>query len=142
MRQIFRWFLFIAVLATTACTAPSSATPPASPTPAVVSTRLTALLVGELAVVDGCVRMKAADGHASYLLVWPPDFDFSVEGASVRVSDRLKGQEVTWRTGDIVRVGGGETSSVDAGLRQRLPANCAGPYWMFGGWLEPTLSPR
>ncbi len=114
---------------------------PASPTPQVVSTRLTALLVGELAVVDNCVRVKATSGEGSYLLVWPADFDFSVSGTSIHVRDKLLSEDVTWRSGDIVRLGGGEIPSLDDQLRGRVPANCEGPYWLFGGWLKPTPLP-
>lgn len=143
MRKVLGWAVMAAVLATAACGATlPTLTGQASPTPAVVSTRLTALLVGELVVIDNCVRVKPAEGETSYLLVWPPDFDFSVEGRSVRVTDNLKRQDVTWQVGDIIRVGGGEASNPDAALLRRLPANCAGPYWVFGGWLEPTSTPR
>ncbi len=141
--QLFaRWATLAVVLAAAACgTAVSPTSVPASPTPQVVSTRLTALLVGELEVVDNCVRVKATSGETSYLLVWPPDFDFSVSSTSVHVRDKLLGEEVTWRAGDIVRVGGGVIPSLDDQLRGEAPPNCEGPYWIFGGWLQPTPLP-
>jgi len=121
------------------CLAPTSV--PAAPTPQVVSTRLTALLVGELEVVGNCVRVKTTYGSGSYLLVWPPDFDFGVSDTSVHIADRLLREEITWRVGDSVRLGGGEIPSLVEKLRSRVPANCDGPYWLFGGWLKPTPLP-
>ncbi len=143
LRQFARGVTLAVVLTATACAPAISPTNvPASPTPQVVSMRLTALLVGELAVVDNCVRVKATSGESSYLLVWPTDFDFSVSGTSILVRDKLLSEEVTWRAGDIVRLGGGEIPSLDDQLRGRVPANCEGPYWLFGGWLKPTPLPR
>lgn len=142
LRPLARGATLAVVLAAAACGAAISPTSvPASPTPQVVSTRFTAQLVGELEVVDNCVRVKATPGESSYLLVWPADFDFSVSGTSIHVRDKLLSEEVTWRAGDIVRLGGGEIPSLDDQLRGRVPANCEGPYWLFGGWLKPTPLP-
>ncbi len=49
-----------------ACNAPFVSTP--SPTPLVVTTRLTALTAGPVAIEDGCLRVGA---HA---LAFPPEF--------------------------------------------------------------------
>jgi heat shock protein HslJ len=44
-----------------------------TPMPRVVTTRMAALYIGPLTMVDGCLRI--GDGGASNLVVWPPDFE-------------------------------------------------------------------
>jgi hypothetical protein len=60
----------------------------------------------------------------------------SVEKDAVQIIDRLKGgKRVVWHIGQIVRLGGGEVTSgenLDERVRQNLPANCPGPYWIVG----------
>jgi len=73
----------------------------------------------------------------SYLLVWPPEQHVvSVEKDAVQIIDRLKGgKRVVWHIGQIVHLGGGEVTSgeyLDERVRQNLPANCPGPYWIVG----------
>jgi hypothetical protein len=49
-------------------------------------------------------------------------------------------KEVVLHIGEMVRLSGGETENLDEQLRQALPANCPGPYWVVGfevGPLEP-----
>jgi hypothetical protein len=139
--------LFLGVTACGPTTMPTSH--PLSPvpqdssaTPEVVSTRLTALLIGELVLVDNCLRIKAPYSTTSHLLVWPPDFEFRVRGDIVEVTDKLYGDTKTWHLGDTIEIGGGEILRLDEQLQQRLPVHCRGPYWVFGGWLRPTQTPK
>lgn len=109
----------------------SAPSPTATPQPKIVTTRLTALLTGELVLEDNCLRV------AGYLLAWPPEFTVDIREDTVEVADGLTGEQVTWRLGETVRVGGGETPDdrLTEAVRERLPANCRGPYWLVGGWL-------
>lgn len=130
------WTVFITMLlAMTACnTAP---TPIPSPTKDIVTMRMTALLVGELVMTDGCLRVNSIHSGTSYLLVWPPEYTgkVSIERDTVQIVDR--GQTVVWHIGEIVCLGGGGGKSIehlDERLRPELPlpANCPGPYWVVG----------
>jgi hypothetical protein len=143
------WIVGFLAVASACVGTTASSTPGLSPspqvwtsTPEVISTRLTALLIGQLVHVENCLRVQSPYGTTSYLLVWPPDFDFQLEGDMLHVTDKLYGDSKAWRLGDTLEVGGGEISSPDSELRQRLPAHCMGPYWLFGGWLRPTATPR
>lgn len=101
------------------------------PAPMVVTTRMTALCIGPLTMVDGCLR--TGDSEASNLVVWPPDFEVSVENDTIRVL--YDDHEVEVRLGQVVRLGGGEVKSLEAfdeRTRQQIPAGCPGPYWLAG----------
>ena len=141
VRQITRstviWTVFTTMLlAMTACnTAP---TPTPNPTAEIVTIRMTAVLIGELIVSDGCLRVNDVNSGTSFLLVWPRgQHTVSVEGDTVRIVDRVEGKTVVWHIGEIVCLGGGGGKSIehlDERLRPELPlsANCPGPYWIVG----------
>lgn len=109
--------------------------------PTLEPTRLAAKLLGKLVIVEGCLRVNAKDSDTSYLLAWPPDFAVSME-EDVQLVDE-NGKEVVLHIGEIVSIGGGEVHSteyLDERVRQKLPENCPGPYWVVGtevGLLEP-----
>jgi len=130
------WLVFFALSCVmTACNTVS--VPNSTASPQVVATRWTALLIGKLVKVDGCLRVIEDVSGTSYLLVWPPEQHVvSVEKDAVQIIDRLKGgKRVVWHIGQIVRLGGGEVTSgenLDERGRQNLPANCPGPYWIVG----------
>ena len=105
--------------------------PTPMPAPMVVVTRMTALCIGPLTMSDGCLRI--ADSEASNLVVWPPDFEVSVENDIIRVL--YDDHQVEVRLGQVVRLGGGEVKSIEAfdeRTRQGIPAGCPGPYWLVG----------
>ncbi len=105
--------------------------PTPMPTPMVVVTRMTALHIGPLTMSDGCLR--TGDGEASNLVVWPPDFEVSIENDTIRVL--YDDHEVEVRLGQVIRLGGGEVRSLEAfdeHTRQGIPAGCPGPYWLVG----------
>jgi hypothetical protein len=117
-------------LSAVGCAAPEKS-PGDEPAPKVVVTRMAALRVEPLTMVDGCLRV--GDGEASNLIVWPPDFEVSVENDTIRVlyDDR----EVEVRLGQVVRLSGGEVKSLEAfdeRTRRQIPAGCPGPYWLVG----------
>lgn len=137
--------LFGGLLAITACNSTSSTSPTTTPmvAPQVVATSWTAELIGELVEVEHCIRVNDRDSNTSYLLVWPPDITATTDKYTVRVVTGVitgNRKEVVLHIGEIVRLSGGETESLDEQLRQGLPANCQGPYWVVGmevGSLEP-----
>ena len=91
-------------------------------------------LIGELAVIEGCLRITRSSGSdTDYLLVWPPDFRLSAESDGTHV---LNGAgQVVAQVGEMVYMGGGEkryVEQLDEYVRQRLPPGCPGPYWIVG----------
>jgi hypothetical protein len=137
--------LFGVLLTVAACNlipSTGSATTPASGQ-AVIATAWTAELVGELDKVDSCIRVNDRDSDASYLLVWPPDIAVTTEKDSIRVVTGVttgNRKEVVLRIGETIRLSGGETDSLDEQLKQTVPENCPGPYWVVGtevGLFEP-----
>ena len=98
-----------------------------------------ALFEGQLVVVDRCLRVNDSGSSISYLLVWPPEYTVRGGADPIQVLDGA-GQVVA-RVGEQVRVSGGEIESVrylDEQVRQTLPADCAGPYWIVGDEVGPA----
>ena len=93
-----------------------------------------ALLIGELVVVNGCIRMNSREGSTSYLVVWPPDFTLGIENDSIYI--RNGASEVVARVGEEIYMSGGEvpakTAWLSQQLQQKLPDACPGPYWVVG----------
>ena len=63
----------------------TTATPISPETPIRPPRFRTAELVGELTIDEGCVRVIDRVDKVSSLLVWPPDFEMSIEQDTVRV---------------------------------------------------------
>jgi len=98
-----------------------------------------ALLQGKLTAADGCLYVDDSNSDTSYLLVWPPDFTLSMEADAVLLFNGAG--EVVARVGEEVRLSGGEVKSVrylDELVRQSLPADCPGPYWIVGDVVGPA----
>ena len=101
-----------------------------------------ALFEGQLVVVDRCLRVNDSGSSTSYLLVWPPEY--TVRGAANPIQVLDGAGQVAARVGEQVRVSGGEIKSVrylDEQVRQTLPADCAGPYWIVGDEVGPSRGP-
>lgn len=90
-----------------------------------------ALLVGELILVDGCLRLNDSDGN-SFLLIWPRGFSMRKEKNIIQVVDNT-GQLVA-QVGDNLEISGGEIPAeyIAEYLAQSLPGDCSGPYWIVG----------
>ena len=117
-------------------TVPGVAFPRQAPLVAVV---MEAQLIGELALVDGCLWVKDMYSGGSILPIWPPEFRLRAENDEIQVLDG-DGQVVA-RVGEEVYMGGGEVSSPSLPdcVRQQLPASCSGPYWIVGMGVRPNL---
>lgn len=123
----------IVLLIVTACSGNSAIT--ASPVPFFPQQKETpnvymdALLVGELVLVDNCLRINDSDGN-SYLPIWPQGFSLHIEKNIIQVIDDT-GQFVA-QVGDNLKVGGGEMPEeyITEYLAQPLPNGCSGPYWI------------
>lgn len=114
--------------------------PPETSTPYVVATAFVAELIGKLNIVDGCVRVIDRVDNVSRLLVWPPDFEVSIENDIVRViGGKVSGNvtEVLLHDEEWVRLSGGESTKVNEQLQSSEPPNCQGPYWVVGFEVGP-----
>jgi len=101
---------------------------------------MTALLIGELVVVDGCLRVNSREG-SSYLVIWSPSVKLNIENNSIKILNEA-GQVVA-RVGEEIRLSGGEVTSFEAPqeterLQGKLPNACRGPYWVVGNEIGPA----
>ena len=96
-------------------------------------------MIGELVLVDGCLRVNSIFGDTSYLPVWPPEFTLRAHGDEIEVLD--EDRQVVAHVGEEVYMGGGEGSaeSMPACVREQLPASCTGPYFIVGDGVRPNL---
>jgi hypothetical protein len=96
-------------------------------------------LIGELVLVNSCLRVNSIYGDGTVLPIWPPEFTLKAEDDLLQVLDGA-GQVVA-RVGQEVYMGGGEgpaTSLADC-VRGQLPTDCTGPYWIVGEGVRPNL---
>ncbi len=88
--------------------------------------QMTALLEGELVIVNGCFRVD------NYLLVWPHGFSISTDDEVIQIIDDT--DKTIARVGDQVKLGGGGGemhSEIIANYSAELPSDrCSGPYWI------------
>jgi hypothetical protein len=93
-----------------------------------------ALLVGELAEINSCLRVKSSEIPEEYLPIWPAGFRLSSSSNPLQVLNETG--EVVAQVGQEVRLGGGEVPNdvvqEVAQLEEPLPADCSGPYWVVG----------
>ncbi len=103
-------------------------------------------LIGDLVLVNGCLRVNSIYGDGSVLPIWPPEFTLKAEKrATVAAQDEIQvldgAGQVVARAGQEVYMGGGggsATSLADC-VRGQLPADCTGPYWIVGEGVRPNL---
>ncbi len=92
-----------------------------------------ALTRGTLVLTDNCIRLERGESLANYLLVWPPDFNFTDENGAIKI---LNGEnEIVASIGDRVQMSGGEIhllSQLDKFIQEQVPSQCPGPYWVMG----------
>jgi hypothetical protein len=99
-------------------------------------------MIGKLVLVAGCLRVEASPGSSSLLVIWPPDVTLhtNVDPIEIRNPDG----RVVARVGEPVELGGAESEggflSQDI-LREPIPANCPGPYWLTNPFENASAAP-
>ncbi len=97
-----------------------------------------ALLVGELVVDEGCLRV--ASENESYLVIWQADYFLTDNNGRLEILD--ESGAVIAHGEETIYMGGGEQPTVDdAELRQPVPEQCGGPYWRMGQFLPEEYIP-
>jgi len=111
-------------------------------------------LIGELVLVNGCLRVNSIYGDGSVLPIWPPEFTLKAEKRATvacpepcrrAAQDEIQvldgAGQVVARVGQEVYMGGGGGSATSLAecVRQQLPADCIGPYWIVGEGVRPNL---
>ena len=95
---------------------------------------------GQLVLKKGCIRADAPPPDSFYpeslLIVWPHSFTLHSEDGSVRIVDETG--RIAARIGDHVRLSGtiaGSQTARGRELKQALPKDCPGPYWLVGDYV-------
>ena len=95
---------------------------------------------GKLVLKKGCMRADAPPpdniSPESLLIVWPHSFTLRSEDGSVRIVDETG--RIAARIGDHVRLSGtmaGSQTARGRELKQALPKDCPGPYWLVGDYV-------
>jgi hypothetical protein len=86
---------------------------------------------GILVLVDNCIRVdRETSTNASYLLIWPPDFNYSIENDTVKILN--EDGEIVASLGNKVIISGGEVPVLYEPVKEQAPSQCNGPYWIIG----------
>ena len=95
---------------------------------------------GKLVLKEGCMRADAPPpddiSPESLLIVWPRSFTLRSEDGSIRIVDETG--RIAARIGDHVRLSGtmaGSQTARGRELKQALPKDCPGPYWLVGDYV-------
>jgi hypothetical protein len=100
-----------------------------------------ALLFGTLTLEGDCLRIANGAGGAHHVPIWPPGYTLARTAGGMDVLDETG--RVRVRVGDLIRVSGGETATIDGirilpeGVERDLRQRCAGPYWIVGNEVRP-----
>ncbi len=89
-----------------------------------------AKLQGELKLIDNCLYLEEASTGRKYVLIWPHDFSYHVEGKTIQVLNGEK--DVLVKTGQHIWVSGGEYPLYVTPDSIPADSNCTGPYWGVG----------
>lgn len=102
-----------------------------------VLAEMMALLIGDLAEFDGCLRVRADAADPGVLVIWPYDHTLTRSDDGVLQVHDGTGAVVA-RVGDTVRMGGGQVPLPDDFVAAHIPAECPGPYWVAARGIEST----
>jgi hypothetical protein len=100
---------------------------------------------GKLILDHGCLRVSGVKNLMAgdnFLLIWNPKFStLSVQGV-VQIIDSATG-EILAKVDDYVVIGDGGTLKSPAWfwLKQPIPNECPGPYWLVGEFLKKIEAP-
>jgi hypothetical protein len=102
------------------------------------------LVQGQLILENGCLRVTDVSSKLgdSFLLIW--DTRYSVRTGEQGIEDVLDSStgNVLISVGDTVEIGGGVASSeIDKYLRESIPHECPGPYWLVGDRVRKIKMP-
>jgi len=94
---------------------------------------MAALMQGKLVAEAGCLRVVESDGSDGHLIIWQPDYFLTDNGGKIEILGR-DGQIVA-RVGEKISLGGGDVplTTFSSQLREPIPSQCKGPYWLMGG---------
>lgn len=100
------------------------------------------LIIGKLTLDNGCLRISelawpTAKGD-SFLLIWDLRFSTRTEQGVVQVVDSSTG-EVLANVGDYIAIGGDLATEMH--LKDPIPDECSGPYWLIGDSIKKIDSP-
>ena len=146
MWQRFLWICVIVLLATSCSTLgeneTANAQSPGVHFPQLINTQsvyLEARLTGELTLANGCLRVQDVDGGT--LLIWDSRFSLVDEEGVISIINTSTG-EVLASVGDFVEVGGGYFDDpTPLGLKEPLPENCPGSYFLVGETIKKIDRP-
>lgn len=132
----------LSCLLTTSCTKQAASASSTVSFPQLINTPPVywqALATGQLALANGCLRLNVND-EISILLIWEPDFSTRTEQGITQVVDNT-GQVVA-NVGDYVEMSGGFSDDPTLiGLKEPLPKDCPGPYWVIGAEIRKIEKP-
>jgi hypothetical protein len=97
-------------------------------------TLMMSLLVGELTLKDGYMRVGES------LIIWQPDYFLHNNNGTIEILDR--NGEVVARVGEEVAMGGGGIpwEEVNRMIKEPLPEDCRGPFFLQGGGTRLSLN--
>ncbi|MBE9524594.1 MAG: hypothetical protein IMY76_05810 [Chloroflexi bacterium] len=101
---------------------------------------LEALLSGELVVEDGCLRIRNNDTDESRLIIWQADYFLTDNEGTLEILNETGA--VVAQVGEMVYMGGGEVPIDASVLREPIPEQCRGPYWLMGEFLPDEYIPN
>jgi len=91
------------------------------------------LAQGTLVASDSCIRLKGENSDISLMVVWPPDYKYSIEEGIINI---LNGKdEIVAKVGDKVKISGGGVeifSFLPKYIQDQMPSTCTPPYWIMG----------
>lgn len=92
-------------------------------------------IIGQLVLYhpDRCPRVRSEDGLTNYVPLWPPDYGARFRNGAAEMVDGSG--NVVARVGETLSLSGGPitvdwNSEMYRQLRQELPGDCHGPYWV------------
>ncbi len=101
------------------------------------------LVTGELVLENGCLRVSKANLATgdNFLLIWDKNFATRREQGVLQVIDAHT-SEVLASVDDYVEIGGGMApTEIEKYLKEPIPIECPGPYWLVGEPLKRIDKP-